>query len=761
MDEMKEKIRQCCLEKEPAPCVSACPFGLDVREFVPRVERGAFNLAYRLYATAVAFPRIVSEICGERCKSVCPRRDSGGAVDLKLLEKAAVRYASRRAPNNYNLPPKNEKIAVIGAGISGLACALRLASKKYDVTVYEKEEKIGGHLWERLPSEIFLKDIEEQFANEKYSLRTGEEVSSLEALQKEYDAVYIATGKGGAAFGLFCGAEGLENIKEVAASREKGIFAGGSITGVSSVEAIAHGLSAAALIEAYIKTGNMKEAAPRAATKIELNLDGVTAAAAVLPSLDASYTEDEARREAARCLRCRCDSCVRACDMMEYFQKFPKLIEEEVHITVFPGTLDGNGTVATRLISTCNQCGLCEKVCPQEINVGLFLRESHRAMREKNAMPWAFHEFWLNDMAFSRGADAKFFHAPASGASRYLFFPGCQMGASDPAYVTESYRLIKKHLPDTAILVDCCGAPALWAGDQAVYDEICSDFHEKWESLGRPVVIFGCPTCMKMTREKMPDIEGKMISDLFYELGVKVPQCHEGGLISVFDPCAARDFKETQANVRKMLTEAGFELAPLAYEKDRAKCCSWGGQISIANPPYAKWLTERRVSDSEQPYVVYCTNCRDLFAEAGKPVKHILDVFIGAKDWERRAPSYSKRRRNRELVKEILMKELLNKEEPAKERPALFMSQETEEKLNREKILDDDIIEVINFCERTGRKLEDEGGHSVGYREIGHMTCWVEYTPREDGYFVHNAYSHRMKIELEEVWDGRKHETDL
>ena len=158
MDEMKNKIRNCCLEKEAAPCVSSCPFHLDIREFIPRVERKAFNLAYRLYANSVAFPRIVAEICDERCKNVCPRREIGGAINLRMLEKAAVTYADRTAPSSFNLPPKGKKVAVIGAGISSLACALRLANKKYDVTVYEKEDKIGGHLWKLISPDIFMKE---------------------------------------------------------------------------------------------------------------------------------------------------------------------------------------------------------------------------------------------------------------------------------------------------------------------------------------------------------------------------------------------------------------------------------------------------------------------------------------------------------------------------------------------------------------------------------------------------------------------------
>ncbi len=759
MDEMKDKIRNCCLEKEAAPCVSSCPFHLDIREFIPRLERKAFNLAYRLYANSVAFPRIVAEICDESCKKVCPRKEIGGAINLSMLEKAAVTYADRTDPSSFNLPPKGKKVAVIGAGISSLACALRLANKKYDVTVYEKEDKIGGHLWKLISPDIFMKDIEEQFSKEQYTLLLNTEIKNIDDIINKYDAVYVATGQNGETFGLVADISNINDVKAL----DKGIFIGGSLLGASSVEAIAHGLKAALLIEGYIKTENMKDPEEYIHTKIKLDLKDVAPIPSLLPSVNGTYSENEAAEEAARCLKCRCDNCMRSCEMMQYFQKFPKLIEEEVHITINPGTLDGNGTVATRLISTCNQCGLCKEVCPEDIDVGIFMRESHRAMREKNAMPWAFHEFWLNDMNFSRSDRASFFYAPETkDRCRYIFFPGCQMGASDPQYVAKSYRLLREHMPDTALLLDCCGAPALWSGDAGLFDEICKDITDKWTKLGMPVFIFGCPTCRELMNEHIPKIKGKMIGDTFYELGVKAKD-GKGMEISVFDPCSARKLHDTHQNVRNMLTEAGFVLRPLEYERERAKCCSWGGQISIANPPYTRWLTEKRTSENIYPYLVYCTNCRDIFAEAGKqPVLHILDVILGMVDRNRKPPTYSKRRRNRELLKEALMEELLGKKATKEKRPQLFMSKEIGEKLHKEKILEDDIIDVIDFCERTGRKiLIPELDHFIGYCEIGHMTCWAEYSPENGGYRIHNAYSHRMKIELEEVWHGRKQKVDM
>ncbi|WP_281680028.1 pyridine nucleotide-disulfide oxidoreductase/dicluster-binding protein [Synergistes jonesii] len=755
MDEtVKNQIRNCCLEKEAAPCVSACPFHFDVREFIPKARRGAFNSAYRAYANAVAFPRIVSQICGEPCRAGCPLKDRGGAVNLKLIEQAVVKSATRTAPNSYNLPAKGKRIAVIGGGAGGLACALRLCNKKYDVTVYEKTERLGGRLWETLSPDIFLKDIEEQFSKEKYELLLGREIGEIDEIREKFDAVYVATGRGGESFGLLRACE----MREPSASSLDGVFLGGALLGASPVEAIAQGAAAAGLIEGYLKTGIAKSAEPHPPTRIKLNLDGVETKPEVLPASSGGYSGEEAAAEALRCIRCRCDSCVRACDMMAYFQKFPKLIEEEVHITIYPGTLDGNGTVATRLISTCNQCGLCGKVCPEKIDVGLFMRESHIAMREKKAMPWAFHEFWLNDMDFSRSERARFFYAPA-GKCDYLFFPGCQMGASEPDYVTKTYALLRELAGPCAVYVTCCGAPALWAGDRGVYEGICGELRDKWRQCGEPEIIFGCPTCREMMNRRLPEMKGRMLSDLLWELGAKIPDA-QGAEVSLFDPCSARDFPETQRNVRALLSSAGYALRPLEYEKERAKCCSWGGQISIANPPYARWLVEKRLSEGEAPYVVYCTNCRDVFADAGKPVRHILDLLFGL-EREGRTPTYSKRRDNREEVKRLLTKELLGRELPEKEKIPLFISPELEAKMNRDRILEEDVASVIAFCERTGRKLVDERGHFIGYGEIGHITCWAEYSPEKDGYRVHNAYPHRMKIELEEVWHGRKTKADL
>ena len=84
MDE-KEKIKSCCLEKEVAPCVSACPFHIDARTFISRMRRGGFNFAYRLYADSVGFPDIVSRLCGAPCEAGCPLKQTDGPIAMPTV----------------------------------------------------------------------------------------------------------------------------------------------------------------------------------------------------------------------------------------------------------------------------------------------------------------------------------------------------------------------------------------------------------------------------------------------------------------------------------------------------------------------------------------------------------------------------------------------------------------------------------------------------------------------------------------------------
>lgn len=733
-----------CIQNEPPFCSVACPFHLDVRDFIEKMQRGAFNAAYRMYLNAVGFPGIVTALCDEPCKHACIRKEIDGAVSLRVLEAAAGLYARNTDPNSYNLPAKDKQIAVIGAGPSGLACALRLASKKYRVTVYERSGRTGGHLWEIAPPEVFQGELERQFKYEQYTLVLGREITSLEEI--EWDAVYIATGSAGNDFGLERDPGGAF------ASTRPGVFMGGSLTGATSMEAIADGLNAVLAIERYIKVDSMNQPVETVGTHLVIDPKAYEPKSPVTAADGSAFSKEEAALEAKRCLRCSCDACYRYCDLMHFFKKYPKRIAEEVELTIHPGTLDGNGTLATRFISTCNQCGLCKEVCPVEIDMGELLLVNHRIMREKDAMPWAFHDYWLRDMEFANGPAASLARLPRGyDQSRYAFFPGCQLGASDPEYVLSSYRWLLAHEPATALMLGCCGAPAEWAGDEPIHEAVRRQLRTQWEEMGKPQVIFACPTCKQKFDRYLPEIPGVFLYELILEWGSAVEAINPGEEISIFDPCASRGEPHLQETIRTLAGQAGFRHQPLPLEGRLAACCSYGGQVSTTHPRYAKEVVAARITQNELPYITYCSNCRDIFAAAHKPAYHILDILFGINGATRVPPTLTQRRQNRVELKRLVLREFWGDNTGMETEPKptrLKISPEIRQKLSDEMILETEAEEVITHCEKSGKKVMDpQTGHFFGHLQIGNMTYWVEYLPVEGGYALFNAYSHRMSID--------------
>jgi hypothetical protein len=162
-------------------------------------------------------------------------------------------------------------------------------------------------------------------------------------------------------------------------------------------------------------------------------------------------------------------------------------------------------------------------------------------------------------------------------------------------------------------------------------------------------------------------------------------------------------------------------------------------------------VIKARITQNDNPYVAYCTNCRDIFAVAQKPTYHILDIFFGLSDAKRPAPTLTERRSNRVRLKKQVLCEFWHDEvgmEPLKSSTQLRMSPQVMQKLSDSMILETEIEKVIEHCELSGKKVVDPAtGHFTGHLQIGHMTYWAEYMPAGDTYELFNAYSHRMSIE--------------
>lgn len=750
-----------CREHDIPYCADACPFKIDFLDVQEKLVKKRYNVAYKTIRNAAVFPDIVAALCPGYCEKACIRCSIDEPVHINLLEKAIMAKATRKKPNEYNLPAKKGKIAVIGAGISGLGYTFRLASKKYDVTVFEKSDQLGGHLWDLLPSELFLKEFELQFQFEEFTLNLNTEITDLQPLVDQgFDVIYIATGKGGNSFGL-----DIDSDSPCTQIGDTAVFAGGSMCGKDTMYALADGLNISKATETFLKIHKVEYPTPDEPTGVVGNRDLLVETPAPQPTdSDGTYTDDEVVAEASRCIRCQCDVCRTQCDLVDFFDKWPIALRDDILLTCKPSKAHCHKNPAMRSINTCTRCDLLSEICPGGIDLCDMVRSARYKIHTLDKTPGAFRQYYLRDMEFANGPFAAIKKAAPGSKDgdhcKYAFFPGCNLGALDPDYVTKPYEWLLSKEPDVGMLLRCCSVPVDWDGDEALHAEEIAKLKQDWEDLGKPVLIMACMTCQKHLKEFLPEAETVSLYEILNDWGFEAAAESGDQMWSVFDPCSARNRDDVQSAVRSLAAHAGVAVEELPKD-DQHGCCGFGGMGDIATPDFTDFVAKKRGELSENPYVVYCSNCRDIFTDRGKKAVHILDMLFDIdKDGTRPQPTVTERRQNRVRLKETLLHEIWKedmKEKPEENRYHLVMSPEIVEKINKSKILEQDICEVLEMAETTGRRTRNpENGHYKAYKQIGYITYWVEYGIDGDTYEIFNVYSHRMQIELEAVFNGRK-----
>lgn len=735
-----------CVQGTPAQCVCACPVNLDVKEFLRKVRAGNINGAYRLLANTFVFPEITTRICDGVCKDECCSH-----LDLLKIEQMVVREATRTNPQNYVLPDKKNKIAVIGAGLSGLGCAARLGARKYDVTLFEASEQAGGTLFEKIPEEECLAYIANQMKFCRYKLESRTRITSIDEIGG-FDAYYIATGKGGEDFGLLASWD-----SQCMATEKDSVFLGGELTGAGPMEALAHGFVAASSIEKYVQVKTMTGQPGSFIIKdcllpyIEpLEPEGI------IPENGVYYSREEAIKEAERCTNCDCTICMESCEFMKHYKMSPRDIEKNAAQSrnTKKGLID---RVGSRQIFSCSATGHCGAVCPRNISCEEISMNAKRVLFQQGSYPETLHDYYLRDMAAAMDADYMFRCAPGYETAEQMLFIGCSIGESSPEYAKKAFELIRKNEENTGIIMACCGIPALWAGNHELFNQMRQKFLNDWERCGRPKLVIMCPTCMKTIAEYYPEITALSLYEYIDEKGINISGRAKAESFAVFDACSSREFPKMQEAVRNILIRSGICIEELPENsKEKARCCGMGGHIYPANPELAVKMVQHSSRISPLPYIAYCTNCRDLFLTEGKRCLHIMDI-VGDFSEKEKVQHIAELRHNRKQLKHDLLKEVWEEESMmiSNELVKLKIPEDILKKMDAELISEDEVQEVIYDCEKRGDKLVNEDNQTmVAHKKIGNITYWVEYRPDLDNpdrvYFsIFNVYCHRIVIEDE------------
>lgn len=193
-----------CSELFISPCENTCPANVNVPGYISLVAAGRFIDAYNLIRQENPFPAVCGRICTRPCESKCRRRTLDEAVAICDLKRFVADYAHKNEKpytKDIIFPKNGKRVAIIGAGASGLTCGYYLVRIGYDVDVYEAESVAGGVLAfgipeYRLPQKVIAHEIElirQAGVNIILNTEVGRDVD-FQDLRKKYDAIYIATG---------------------------------------------------------------------------------------------------------------------------------------------------------------------------------------------------------------------------------------------------------------------------------------------------------------------------------------------------------------------------------------------------------------------------------------------------------------------------------------------------------------------------------------------------------------------------------------
>ena len=196
-----------CLNCPKKPCVSACPVQIDIPAFIACVAAEDMEGAYKVLSASSALPAVCGRVCPQenQCEGKCVRGVKGESVAIGRLERFVADWHREHSSETPAVPAQNgHKVAIIGAGPSGLTAAGDLAKLGYSVTVYEALHTAGGVLVYgipefRLPKEIVRKEIEGlkvMGVTIMTNMVIGKVLTIDELFEMGFEAVYIASGAG-------------------------------------------------------------------------------------------------------------------------------------------------------------------------------------------------------------------------------------------------------------------------------------------------------------------------------------------------------------------------------------------------------------------------------------------------------------------------------------------------------------------------------------------------------------------------------------
>jgi ferredoxin len=319
-----------------APCRIACPAFMNIPLMNRLLSGKQFDAALQVVMKDIALPGVMGRICPAPCENACKRKPIDQPVSICLLKRAAADESAQK-PIFLKKPATGKKVAIVGAGPSGLAAALYLQLKGIQAVIYDRHELPGGALHYDVPEDILNKQVLQSEINhilqQGVIFKPAQNLNPLlfAQLRKDYDAVVLAMGTHDgtlASWGLDCNDKKVMVEKKTYLTNLDKVFAVGNLnlTTRMAIRSAAQGKEVATAIE-QLFNGEMVTGEYRRfnstvgrlyAEEYAEYLKEASSAGRFSPAKEgAGFSPDTVAEEAARCMHCDCRD-ADDCKLREY-----------------------------------------------------------------------------------------------------------------------------------------------------------------------------------------------------------------------------------------------------------------------------------------------------------------------------------------------------------------------------------------------------------------------------------------------------------
>jgi Fe-S oxidoreductase len=273
----------------------------------------------------------------------------------------------------------------------------------------------------------------------------------------------------------------------------------------------------------------------------------------------------------------------------------------------------------------CSLCGLCQAVCPLDLNpVKMFLEMRRKVVERGDGNLSSYSPLLRYE---KRGTSKRYTYYALPERCDAVFFPGCALSGTRPEAVIKVCESLKVKIPNLGIVLDCCTKPSHDLGRMDYFKAMFNEMKDYLLGQGIKTVFVACPNCYQVFEEYGSPLKARTVYEILAEApSISGKECQR--FVTVHDPCVTRFERPVQNAVRALIRRQGVSIEEMEHWGEKTLCCGEGGAVGFIAPDLAEnWKVRRKSEARGKRILTYCAGCADVLNQV-VPTSHVLDLYF-------------------------------------------------------------------------------------------------------------------------------------